>query len=443
MADKYGHDSTSIARQRKQAETEELRAALRALLMLPLMKATHEDFPAVRRQADALRAWFARETGWALHVDAGGARLLKRPGDLMSAARGIEGYDKRRYVLLCLACAVLERSDPQITLRLLGEKLLEMTAEPELATAGFQFTLTTAPERRELVAVCRTLLDLGVLVRVAGEEEGFVNRNSETADALYDVERRLLAGIMVAARGPSTWRVEEAPATLEDRLRSLAGELVIDSDDGRRTAIRHRLARRLLDDPVVYTSTLTAEELAYFTNQRGAMAERLCNATGLTAELRAEGVALVDDTATLSDVFMPAEGTEAHVTLLVAELLADRIRRVQPDDLAEKARSSTTIAEIIAHLEQAQRRYGRFWRKAAREPGAVDTLAVTAIDQLQRLDLAVCDGDVVHPLPAIARYAVGEAEIVERPDDEAASAAKPQGKPAARKGARTGQLELT
>ena len=64
----------------------------------------------------------------------GGARRrapFKRPADLASAVRGFDGYDRRRYVLLCLACAVLERADPQITLRLLGEKLLQLAAEPE------------------------------------------------------------------------------------------------------------------------------------------------------------------------------------------------------------------------------------------------------------------------------------------------------------------------
>ncbi len=46
------------------------------------MSPTHEDFAAVRRQAEALRDWFARETGWVLQVERDGARLYKRPADL-------------------------------------------------------------------------------------------------------------------------------------------------------------------------------------------------------------------------------------------------------------------------------------------------------------------------------------------------------------------------
>jgi hypothetical protein len=54
-----------------------------------------------------LRERFLRETGWMLEVDRYGARLFKRPADLASAVRGLDGYDRRRYVLLCLACARL------------------------------------------------------------------------------------------------------------------------------------------------------------------------------------------------------------------------------------------------------------------------------------------------------------------------------------------------
>jgi uncharacterized protein (TIGR02678 family) len=315
-------DSRSIGQQQRQFQREEFHAAVRALLMTPLMSPAHEDFVAVRRQADALRDWFAREAGWALQIEREGARLYKRPADLASPMRGLPGYDRRRYVLLCLACAVLERADPQITLRVLGERLLLLAAEPALASLGFTFILGAHHERRELVAVCRTLLELGVLQRVAGDEEAFVHAGGDQADALYDVQRRMLAGILAAVRGPSTWPPEDAPVTLDERLHALVDEHIADSDEGRRTALRHQLARRLLDDPVVYIETLDSESRAYFVNQRGTMAARLCDAAGLVAEQRAEGLALVDEAGFLTDVAMPAEGTNAHATLLVAEFLA-------------------------------------------------------------------------------------------------------------------------
>ena len=397
---------------------DEFRRGLRGLLLCPLMSAQHADFPAVRRQAERLREWFAREAGWPLHVDREGARLFKRPGDLADATRGLPDYDRRRYVLLCLACAVLERADPQISLRLLGERIMREAADPALQAQGYAFTLRGAAERRELVTVCRTLLGLGVLERVAGDEEGFVQQgDGQLSDALYDVQRRLLAGLLAAVRGPSTWTAAEAPADTEARLAALVAGHTVDSEQGRRDALRHGLTRRLLDDPVLYTETLAPDAQAYFANQRGAMAARLCEATGLVAEQRAEGLALVDAGGELTDVAMPAEGTDAHATLLVAEYLAQRLRKTRHAPRIDET-------EVAAVLRDAVDRYGRYWRKSARVPGAEHELAATALDRLQCLGLIAREAGQLRPLPAIARYALGEAEVrnagaAARPSQEA------------------------
>jgi uncharacterized protein (TIGR02678 family) len=416
-------DSRGIDQQQRQFQRDEFRTSVRALLMTPLMNPAHEDFAAVRRQADVLRDWFARETGWALQIEREGARLYKRPADLASPMRGLPGYNRRRYVLLCLACAVLERADPQITLRLLGERLLRFAAEPTLASLSFTFTLVAHHERRELVAVCRTLLDLGVLQRIAGDEEAFVHTGGDQADALYDVQRRALAGMLGAIRGPSTWSSEEAPIKLDERLHALVDEHVADSDEGRRTALRHQLARRLLDDPVVYIETLDSESRAYFANQRGAMAARLCDAAGLVAEQRAEGLALVDEAGSLTDVAMPAEGTDAHATLLVAEYLATgyRQRRTDVAGVAQPFAGFAREHEVVNFLCEAKNRYGRYWRKSAREPGAERELAGIAIERLEKLQLIVRNADTVHPLPALARFALGEAEVREAREMRSAS----------------------
>lgn len=404
-------DSASIGQHQARHQRDEFTAALRALLMAPLMTPLHPEFAAVRRHADELRTWFARETGWPLHIERDCARLFKRPADLADATRGLPAYERRRYVLLCLACAVLERSDPQITLRLLGERLLSLAAERSLESRGFTFALQAPHERRELVAVCRSLLELGVLQRVAGDEEGFVRGGTDNADAmhdaLYDVHRRVLASLLAAVRGPSTWALDDAPVSIEDRLQSLVAEHVPDSDEGRRTALRHHLSRRLLDDPVVYTEALPDALRAYFANQRGAMATRLCEATGLAPEQRAEGLALVDDSGLLSDVAMPAEGTEAHITLLVAEHLAGQATALHE-------------SEVAVFVASVRERYGRYWRKSAREPGSEHELAATALERLHKLQLIKRTDATAQAQPALARFALGEADI-RRPKPQAAA----------------------
>ncbi len=398
-------DSRRIGELQKTLQQDEFRRAVRALLMQPLMTPEHEAYGAVRRQADRLREWFSREAGWPLQVDREGARLFKRPANTADDTRGLPAFDRRRYALLCLACAVLERADPQITLRLLGERVMQLAAEPALAEQGFNFTLSTATERRDLVAVCRLLLKLGILRSVAGDEDSFVRENNGgQSDVLYDIQRRLLSGMLAAVRGPSAWRAGEAPVDFGDRLRSLVNEFALDSEQSRRDAIRYHLARRLLDDPAVYTASLDADALAYFINQRGAMANRLCEGTGLVAEQRAEGLALADESGQLTDIAMPAEGTEAHATLLVAEYLARGLRD-------ERTSSVTTEDRVVAFVRDAIVQYGRYWRKSARMPGAEKELAVIALDRLCQLQLIGREASAVRPLPAIARFALGQAEI--------------------------------
>lgn len=381
----------------RQTEDERERA-MRALLMRPLLAGGSEEHALVRRHAEHLRDWFARETGWRLHVERGCARLFKTPADTGDATRGLPEFDRERYAVLCLVCAVLERGESQITLQRLGEQLLEAAQDPELASRGFAFTLESHHHRRALVQVCRFLLEHGVLSRVVGDEETYVNR---IGDVLYDINRRVLATLPASPRGASLIAAEAGRQSLSEILGALAEEYVPDTAEGRRLAVRHRLSRRLLDDPVLYHDELTDEERQYLATQRGPMAARLAEALGLVAELRAEGVALVDEHGELSDRQLPAVGTLAHATLLLAEHLAAAAR--------EDPQRLHSVHELAAFIRTAADRYGRFWRKDARAPGAEAELAAQAVDCLEALRLVQRVRGNVWARPALLRYAVREA----------------------------------
>ena len=124
---------------------------------------------------------------------------------------------------------------------------------------------------------------------------------------------------------------------------------------------------------------------------------------------------LVDENGSLTDVAMPAEGTDAHATLLVAEYLAERLRREHAVQTGGGAASAASAREqdIADFLRAARKRYGRYWRKSAREAGAEHELAATAIARLGELRLIERAGDRVQPLPALARFALAETEIRE------------------------------
>ena len=380
-------------------EHAQRRAALRALLAKPLMVAgtDSEMLVLVRRHLAELRGWLSRETGWRLVADSGTARLFKTApvlsgGSHPARGHGKEPFGRRRYVTLCLALSALARADAQITLGSLADDVLTTAAEPELAATGFTLTLDSRADRADLVAVVRLLLGWGVLSRVAGDEDAYLAAGT---DVLYDVRRPVLGVLLAGTRGPST----VTAATLRGRLAELTAEPVPESDDLRNQALRRRLTRRLLEEPVVYYDELDENERAYLLSQRHAITRRIADATGLIPEMRAEGIAMVDPEDELTDVRMPEQRTDGHVTLLVAEYLARR--------------QQAGLDELHAFVRQAAAGHATYWRKGVTEPGAEKELLAIALEKLSALRLVEVGGSVVRSRPAIARFALDEPTIRE------------------------------
>jgi uncharacterized protein (TIGR02678 family) len=378
-------------------EQAQRRAALRALLARPLLVADTdgETLVLVRRHLPELREWLDRETGWRLVADSGMARLFKTAPELSDASHPARGnhkepFGRRRYVTLCLALSALARADAQTTLGSLADDVLTAAAEPELAATGFTLTLDNRSDRSDLVAVVRMLLGWGVLSRVAGDEDAYLSAGT---DVLYDVRRPVLGVLLPGTRGPS---VVTAPA-FEERLAGLTAEPVAESDELRNRALRRRLTRRLLENPVVYYDELDEDERAYLLSQRHAITRRIEEATGLVSELRAEGIAMVDPEDQLTDVRMPEQRTDGHVTLLVAEYLARR--------------DQATLDELRAFVRQAAAEHRTFWRKGVTEPGAETELLAVALEKLTALRLVTVDRPYIRSRPAIARFALDEPTI--------------------------------
>jgi len=401
-----------------QQQEDERRRSIRALLRHPLLTPQGPDVPAfalARRHAAWLGDWFAAQAGWTLHADHAVVRLRKVPGDNTDPSRGASAggnqrksggvggghhlFSRRRYVLACLALAALERAEAQITLGRLAERVIALAADPALAEAGVMFTLDNGEERRDLVAISRLLLATGVLARVAGDDQAFI---AGSGDALYDVNRRVLATLLVTRVGAS---MVTEPG-FEERLRKLTAEPRPETDEARNREIRHRLARRLLDDPVLYYSDLTEEERGYLASQRGLLLRRLTEGTGFAAEVRAEGIALTDPAAEASDLGMPEEGTEGHFTLLLAEYLAGAMR--------ERPGTVVTLPELHRHMTEIAAQHKTHWRRGSDEPGVIRDLTDTGLRRLVALGLAKRSGPAVLPLPALARFGYTEPTIIGR-----------------------------
>jgi uncharacterized protein (TIGR02678 family) len=395
----------------EQQEADERRRALRALLRRPLLTAQTdpEAYRLVRRHQRELRSWLEREAGWRLEVGAEVARLRKEPADTLDGTRPAidvrarTPFSVRRYVLACLALATLERGEAQVTLGRLAEQVVAAATDPDLVAAGVAFSLEGREERSDLVAVVRLLLDLAVLRRVVGDEQAYV---AGTGDALYDVQRPVLAGLLATRRGPSTVDA----SGLEQRLEAVGAAFVPDTDEARTLQLRQRLTRRLLDDPVLVVEELPADERDYLSRQRKNLLDRVSDATGLVAEIRAEGLAMVDVSGRfageLTDVRMPDEGTDGHATLLLAEHLA-AAARISPGQ-------PVGVSALEDHMRALAVEHRAHWRKGVAEPDAAAVLCQAALYRLEALALIRRTADGVVARPALARYALAEPTVAVR-----------------------------
>jgi uncharacterized protein (TIGR02678 family) len=402
--------SGSLHAQLDATVAEERIQALRSLLQRPLLTRSRdpEALTRVRRHAEYLHDWLGRYPGWHLHLDHELARLMKTPAvvdDATHPAREPKQrhpFSRRRYVLLCLALASCERAGRQITLRRLSEDLQgAVSGDAELSAAGITMDAQRHEDRSDLVAIGRFLLEHQVIARVQGDEESFI---SGSGDCLYTVQRAILARMLSVRQGPS----QITALDHHQRLRCLQAEPVTSGEDNRRRTIRNHLVRRLLERPVLYLGDLDAEERAYFLSQRHVLVREVCAATGLVAESRLEGVALVDPAAELTDFQLPQEGTDGHAALLLATWLVEQLRLHPHEPLV-------AMDSIQAQLADYALRYGSRWRRDASTIDGTSALAREVIRKLSALDLVRIEGMMVRPLPALARYGLMEGSLDEDP----------------------------
>lgn len=385
-----------------QAERAE---AVRRLLAQPLLAAGSDldAFRLVARHGAWLADYFEQTCGWALAVDitAGFARLAKRPAtvDPTRPLRRTRGervpFDRRRYQLLCLVCAELIRH-PVTTVGMLAGAV---TADAGLDTSR-------QAERTAFVDALRALIGWGALDVSAGELDAYVG--SDRANALLSADTARLHRLLVPSTAPSALpdalSTDEATDRLldEPRYGTEPGEQpgADMGEEARNRWARHRLGRRLLDDPVVYLEDLSDVEAAYLASISGRrwLRDRAADA-GLQLEERADGVLAVDPDALATDVSFPAPAGNAHQLAL---LLVDWLVPTDPD--GSRRLAHLTAGELRAAVQDVLDRFPG-WARGQREEGGPERLGRQAVDLLVGFGLARWDDEGgVQARPALARY---------------------------------------
>lgn len=406
------------------AEREDVARGIRLLLANPLIseRSAPEWFDLVRRRREPIRQWFDYYCGWTLIVEPrlGYARLVKvraatdpsRPARRPRSGRA--PFDRRRYVLLCLAAAEL-LTVPVTTIGLLADRVRHASATDPVV-AGFDSA--SRAERMAFVDVLRVLESYGVIEVIDGSTESFVE--SATAKVLYRVDATLLLRLLAAPVGPSQLAVpvEEVPlrfgellglVSRERRYGRVGGdgaELVPASEVQRNLWLRHSIFRRLADDPVLYLADLSDEERAYLASPTGRqLLRRAAEQGGFVLEERAEGVLLIDAEGLATDSRFPDDAGTAKVAAL---LLLDGIESV-----ATTEQLQVRAAALLARFPR--------WARNYRDEDGPAQLVSDALGVLTGFGLAVVARDgLVTPLPAAARYAVSEMRSTDSAAGEAA-----------------------
>ena len=388
--------------------------AVRALLATPVVDADQdpETFRLVVRHRVWLTTYFETACGWRVSVDAGAgfARLAKRSSGLPDPTRPLQrvrqsrrpAFGARGYELLCLVCAELVRH-PVTTMGLLAGAV---TAESGLETER-------QAERSAFVDAVLALRSWGVVRVASAEVEAYVG--DRRANAILTADTSRLHQLLCSAQAPSALPADTGPLEAIDALcveprYGVAPVTPEEADEGQRLRwVRHRLARMVLDDPAVELADLGATERDYLANPAGRrwLRERVAEA-GLVLEERADGLLAVDPSGRASDRLFPApNGNVAQLALL----LVDRLVRTAPD--GSRRLVELRAPELAHEVHELFRRFPS-WARGSRDGTGPQTLADGAVALLVAHGLCrqEQDGTLV-PLPAVARYRVGEPKVLE------------------------------
>ncbi len=398
---------TAVTQVDEQARFER-QDCVRRLLSTPLLTDSDRDILVkVRRHASWLRTWFSDQLGYRLVVEPGFARLKKRlpPDGITRPLRTKSGtaFDRRRYALLCLVLAAIEKTGVQTTLSELADHVKVFSNEREGVEA---IAFDRLAERQSFVDSVRHLVSLGFLQLTDGDDRSFLE---DKGDALYDVDTRLLSHALACS----------VPPSIAGSVDALDPAEYSNTDAGKNRHARHRIMRRLVEEPILYFKDLDTDEADYMAYQRHYLLKQAHEGLGLDAEIRREGIALIDTNGQCTDLRFPGTGTVSHAALLLAERIGE-ISRTQ-DDMDKLDAPAKPIArqDLRKDLERLTIEYKRYWAKTRiGDVASREQLFAEALDMLAGMGLIQISPEAIIPLPAIARYAAPEIAIAGSSLDE-------------------------
>lgn len=305
-----------------------MQRAFTALLRSPVLvkDRSPELFALVRSSArrPVLTDWFASRLGYRLIVTETAARLFRPPlsGVVVAPVRTL-GDSRRVPVLALLAAVVAESAEDITSTQDLSDRVRLLATRPDVNLAPYD--PDRFAERQLFVAALQLLSNLGALHPVGRDaqehEEGWAHRRNSVGNA-YRVDRSLLLRLVEpAAADAALGRVDE-PGLESEHIH------------------RFGVMRRLVELPVCLLDDLSHGERSYLTSQRSRIVGWCTEMTGWTVEQRAEGLALIAEEESDTDIPFPRLRATDFATLMLLDRLHDRAddgRLLTEQDVAQAA----------------------------------------------------------------------------------------------------------
>ncbi|MFE5704533.1 TIGR02678 family protein [Rhodococcus koreensis] len=361
--------------------------AARVILSNHLVTQTYPDriaLPLLRRWATELRDDLMTLFGYRLEVTETTARLFT-VSDRLDAGTPAKTatdrtFDRYRYAYLALALAALGRAGNQITLSELADHVAADAAQVD----GVDLSTERASDRDAFVDAVGWLAARGAIALADGDAGGWA-ANPDAGEALYDIDRSVVIALFRPPRALQHLRsirglLAGADSMTDDDAAEFGTSRTVDVKETAR-----RVRRALVERPVVYAADLDDHELVQLALPRTAADVELL--TGLVAERREEGVAMIDSSGRLSDVRFPGTGTVAQVALLLAGEIADRVLDPDTPETARMPLPRGRSEDLVEQVDSAIPQSGIFDSLAGHdgvepeEPAPADRLFPVVEDQ--------------------------------------------------------------
>ncbi|SFR09667.1 TIGR02678 family protein [Desulfoscipio geothermicus] len=338
-----------------------------------------ELFNHIRVHYEELRDWFREYCGFALLLNRQFAKLEKAPGK----ARAWMGFDNfaepRDYALFCYCLWYLEGKNEmdQFLLTDMVEEIREYLAGQDVF---LDWTIYT--HRLSMARALKQLKALGVLVAVDGDESEWA-RSGHEHNVLYESSN---LGRYVLRRFPRDLTTYDSIASFEDGTYS-------DTSEGQLKKRRHRVYRRLLQEPVVYDWQWSEDERYYVRTQRHTILENLSGFAGLEGQRYREGLLFFYPEPSGEMYLFPTGRGVSDICLLLAGELRRRLARGAGDMYIEEGgRIGLAMAELEGILLQLKEKHKSLWSRQHRQARSSE-LAEEVLAHLEEWGLAGREGD--------------------------------------------------